>query len=731
MGTQLQTPRLVDLAWQYLVDAGQRHVLFWDILRKRGNVYRDHLKDGQPPVLVFDHEIIMDGRELTPPSNYKLASIFPPEGCTVDPKQRPVIVIDPRAGHGPGIGGAKRNSEIGIALAACHPVYFILFDTDPVARQTVADVIDSQVTFIEEVMRRHPDSPKPSVAGNCQAGWALAILAADRPGTTGPIVLNGSPLSYWAGLEGKDTMRYLGGMLGGVWVNAWLADLGAGTFDGANLVLNFEMMNPSNTFWRKQYHVWANVDSEEQRYLDFERWWNGYFNLTKEEIHFIVDNLFIDNRLEMGSLVLRDGKALRLKDIQEPIVVFCSSGDQITPPQQALNWIVHTWDSVDEIKHRGQVVVYMIHPFIGHLGIFVSGKVAAKEHKAMINSFDMIEMLPPGLYEMVFENDEKNIDPRSEYLIRFEEREIEDIIALDDHMTEEEEHFPLASAVSQRNDAIYDTFISPWVRAMMTPMGADILRQLHPMRVSRYGLSDLNPLLWPFASAARQVKKQRAPAAADNPFLGWERAVAKSIETSLENYRLASSFWVESAFQMLYGDRSPLNWFYPETSSTPTSTAELLEQRLIKRQKLKAQHQHWLGKMREGGFLEGVVRAVVAITAANEILERETYMRLMEMAQRHSRLKTVEPTDFRRIVREQSQILQANPPMARETLRDLLTSDKDRADLLEICTYVFEHNDLYEETRDMIRRLRQIIPPPKQARRARTAPEPEGGDCVC
>jgi hypothetical protein len=726
MGAQIEAAGLVKQARDYLVDAGQRYVIFWDIVRKRGNLYRDHLKAGQPPVLVFDHEIIMDGHDLTPPSNYKLARIIPPEGNKVDPKQRPVIVIDPRAGHGPGIGGAKRDSEIGIALKAGHPVYFILFDKDPVAHQTVADVEETQIAFIEEVARRHPHSAKPSVAGNCQAGWALAILAADRPGTTGPIVLNGSPLSYWAGLEGKDTMRYLGGMLGGVWVNALLADLGGGIFDGANLVLNFEAMNPVNTFWKKQYQVWANADSEERRYLDFERWWNGYFNLTKEEIHFIVDNLFIDNRLETGQLVLRGNKKLRLKDIQEPIVVFCSSGDQITPPQQALNWIVHTWNSVEEIKHQGQVVVYMIHPTIGHLGIFVSGKVAVKEHKEMINSFDMIEMLPPGLYEMVFEADEKNVDPRSENLIRFEGREIEDIIALDDHMTEEETLFPLAAAVSQRNDAFYDAYLSAWVKAMMTPMVADTLRQLHPMRVSRYGFSDLNPLLWPFEAAARKVKKQRTPAAPDNLFLGWERAASNWIETGLENYRLASSFGVESAFQMLYSERSPLNWFYPEASPAPLSTEEMLERRLVQKQKSKAKRERWLGKMRQGGFVEGVVRAVVAITAADEILGRETYMRLLEMAQRHERLKTVDPADFRRIVRDQARILQVNPPLAHETLRDLLPCEQDRADLLEICTYVFEHDDLYEETRDMIRRLRQIIPPPKK--NGCTCTAPEGGE---
>ena len=51
---------------------------------------------------------------------------------TTDPRKRPFIVVDPRAGHGPGIGGMKQDSEIGVALAAGHPCYFVGFLPEPV-----------------------------------------------------------------------------------------------------------------------------------------------------------------------------------------------------------------------------------------------------------------------------------------------------------------------------------------------------------------------------------------------------------------------------------------------------------------------------------------------------------------------------------------------------------------------------------------------------------------------
>jgi hypothetical protein len=70
---------------------------------------------------------VRDGRTLERPVNYVLARILPPDGTKIDPTKAPVIIVDPRAGHGPGIGGMKRDSEVGVALSAGHPCYFVGF----------------------------------------------------------------------------------------------------------------------------------------------------------------------------------------------------------------------------------------------------------------------------------------------------------------------------------------------------------------------------------------------------------------------------------------------------------------------------------------------------------------------------------------------------------------------------------------------------------------------------
>jgi hypothetical protein len=80
--------------------------------------------------------------------------------------------------------------------------------------------------------------------------------------------------------------------------------------------------------------------------------------------------------------------------------VFASWGDNITPPQQALNWILDTYSDESEIEIRGQRIVYMVHEKVGHLGIFVSSKIAKKEHTEVASTLKTIEALAPGLYEM-------------------------------------------------------------------------------------------------------------------------------------------------------------------------------------------------------------------------------------------------------------------------------------------------------------------------------------------
>ena len=142
----------------------------------------------------------MDGRTLERPVNYGSGQGRPAGGVEVDLTKRPFVVVDPRAGHGPGIGGFKADSEIGVAFKAGHPCYFVGFLPEPMPGQTIEDIARAEAKFLEKVIELHPDAEgKPCVIGNCQAGWAMMMLAAIRPELFGPLIVAGSPLVILGG----------------------------------------------------------------------------------------------------------------------------------------------------------------------------------------------------------------------------------------------------------------------------------------------------------------------------------------------------------------------------------------------------------------------------------------------------------------------------------------------------------------------------------------------------
>jgi pimeloyl-ACP methyl ester carboxylesterase len=697
----------------YCQDSFQRSVLFFDVLRKRGNNYLDHLRAEQPPVLAFDYEMIMDARTFDEPANYALVRIIdrraesgsdrrkpPPKGPkntkerrqktgdqrhrTLTAEQlpeaskRPIIIFDPRAGHGPGIGGSKKDSQIGMAMDAGHPAYFLIFFTRPMPGQTLAHVRNAQIRFVEEVRRRHPKAPRPAIIGNCQGGWAAALVGAKRPDLVGPMAFNGSPLSYWGGVEGVNPMRYAGGLLGGTWASSLLSDLGNGYFDGAHIVANFENLNPANTLWTKQYNLYANIDTEEARYLNFEKWWGGFFLLGEKEMHQIVDGLFIGNKLERGEFEIEEGGHVDLKRNKNHVVVFASFGDNITPPQQAFNWICKTYGTVEEIKRRGQVIAYIDHSEIGHLGIFVSAKIARKEHKGIIASFSMLDNIPPGLYHMRIVGDKKT---HGEYTAEYTEKNMDDIWAMDDG-TEDEVPFLTVRNLSEMLDLLYRTTLSPAIRSLNNDATAEALRQLHPLRMQRYLISDLNPWIAPVAAWAAPFRNShRKPASPDNPYCLLEKAFSDATIRTLNLWRDLRDAASEFLFKSIY--ENPIMEQFagspsPEEAPPPPESSDQNEDR------------RWHAMMEEGGFEEAVVRSLIAVLYADGRVSSKGHETINRIFAKSQRMKEVDTKKMRQMVHEQARIIETDAEQAVNTLPYLLPGKKDRVKTLTILEEVIQ-----------------------------------------
>jgi len=664
--------------WDYWLDRTQRTVLLLDVMRERGNATLDHTQQGKPALLTFESEMILDGRTFDRPANYALLKVKARDHMKVDPKKRPYIIVDPRAGHGPGVGGFKEDSQIGMAMRSGHQCYLVTFFPDPVPGQTIADVHHVETIFVHHVRTLHADANKPVVIGNCQGGWAVAILCAGAPEDFGPIMLTGAPLSYWAGAEGDSPLRYLGGLIGGSWSLSLVGDLGNGIFDGANLVTNFETMNPSNSLWAKNYGLFRKIDTEAKRYLEFEKWWGAFFLSNIEEVRFIVNELFTSNKLAQGRLVQRAGDdPIDLRNIKSPIIVFCSWGDNITPPAQALHWILDTYPTDEDLLANEQTIIYMLHKTVGHLGIFVSGDVNRKEHAEVVRTLEMVEMLPPGLYEMTINDkepghaDDELIAHR--YSVKFQERKLQDIRDMGG-TPKDQKPFEAAARLSEMNERTYLKYVSPFVRMVANEPTAALMRTLHPGRVRQYLFSDrVNPAMNVVKAAAEQVRKNRHPVADDNPLVALEQAFSDTLVRSLDLFRDVRDNSQELLFKLIFedpfvqralgvtGDRSA------ERGDEAERRAQLAE----KIEELKAREV-------QGGTLEAFVRICAYIHKGQPAAEERGFKALKQIydeAHEDTRKTLVE---FKDAVRQQTFLVRLDEQHALETLTVLLKDKEHR-----------------------------------------------------
>jgi pimeloyl-ACP methyl ester carboxylesterase len=690
-------------AMDYAVDATQRSILFWDTMRRAGNTFVEHEKAGCPPVLVFEWEMMVDGRTLPRPSNYALVRIKPPADFPkTNAKMRPFVIIDPRAGHGAGIGGFKSDSQVGVALRRGHPVYFVVFFKDPEPGQTILDITTAERAFLRKVHELHPEAAKPVVIGNCQGGWAVMMLGASDPELMGPLVLNGAPLSYWAGERGRNPMRYTGGLAGGSWPAALLADLGNGKFDGANLVLNFEALSPANTWFKKYWSLYEKADTESERFLEFERWWGGYFLMNREEIRWIVENLFIGDRFARGEISAGPGKAgatFNMRAIKSPIIVFASAGDNITPPGQALRWIADVYRDEKEIKALGQTIVYLVHDDIGHLGIFVSGAVAKKEHSEIANTLETIEAVAPGLYEMRITS-AAGTGANAGYQVELVSRTIADIRAISGEA--ENEAFPAVAKISAANQTLYDLFVSPAVRQMTNERSAELRRQMHPLRARRYLLSDQNPFMAPFAHAAERVKANRSPATPGNPFLEAERTFAERVEGALDAWRDWRDAWTELAFHGVYGTLAALG------VSEATAEAEAVEsaEALADAPEVRAA----LARIAEGGHAEAVIRMMVMLARARGGVRRAALARSQAVLTGEAPFAEMTAAARQALIREQTLVVEMAPEEALHALPKLLPTPEERRRALDVVEGVAgPEEDIGESARAMLARIRAAL----------------------
>jgi hypothetical protein len=258
-----------------------------------------------------------------------------------------------------------------------------------------------------------------------------------------------------------------------------------------------------------------------------------------------------------GGTKAKGGKAFDLRDIKAPIVLFASMGDNITPPQQAFNWVADVYGSTEEIKARGQVIVGLLHQDVGHLGIFVSGKVAKKEHAQIVSVLKSIETLTPGLYGMAIK-ERKGRAGAIEYEVEFREHTLEEIVArLNKFERADEKPFEaVAGGLRLQPACLRD------VHAAAGPVHVQrIHREASPAVPSAAPHSDghCRTSIRGSAGSDRRPEWSRRSARQwrrTTPSSSLEKAASSAISASLEYYRGVRDAASEAAFFQTYGTSS-------------------------------------------------------------------------------------------------------------------------------------------------------------------------------
>jgi hypothetical protein len=355
--------------------------------------------------------------------------------------------------------------------------------------------------------------------------------------------------------------------------------------------------------------------------------------------------------------------------------VFCSKGDNITPPQQALGWILDLYRDVNEIRSYGQTIVYTIHETVGHLGIFVSGGIARKEHSEFSSNIDLIDVLPPGLYEAVFEaktdTTQSSDLAAGQWVMRCEQRTLDDIRALGANDAADERRFATAARVSEMNLALYRTFMQPAVRAMFPPAVAEALHNMHPLRLQYSLFSDENPFMAPVAAWAKQVQQNRAPAAKDNPFVALQEAMSKQIVAGLDAFRDMHDSFGEQLFLAVYGSPAlqaavgidPAETNRPRQAGTSPLHRQLVDGRIAE---LKAQ-------MTQGGIREGLVRAMLWVGMPRAAVDERGFEAIRRIRAAHAGSQSL--AEFKDMVRDQFLMLLIDENAAIASLPPLLPDD--------------------------------------------------------
>jgi hypothetical protein len=259
------------------------------------------------------------------------------------------------------------------------------------------------------------------------------------------------------------------------------------------------------------------------------------------------------------------------------------------------------------------------------------------------------------------------------------------------------------AAVSEFNERAYELFARPLVQAMTGETTARLLRDFHPLRASRWSWSDFNPMTWWLPGAAEAVRSARQQTDAANPWQAAEKAGSELLSASLDYYREVRDAFSEASFFHTYGNLLALGT--AEHHQTQRQAA------LVDARELPAVKQA-LAEMDHGGYREAVVRMLLlgrSARAAGQRVELDDIAEVRRILREAPDFQGLNADDVRRLLHEQSLIVEFARERALETLPALLPSADERQRALALVDKVGAAANAGDREREMLLELHQRL----------------------
>ncbi len=335
------------------------------------------------------------------------------------------------------------------------------------------------------------------------------------------------------------------------------------------------------------------------------------------------------------------------------------------------------------------------------MAIFTATKVGKREDELFVENMDSIDILPPGLYELVVdtpEGEEVSGKLRSHY----EARTIEDIRALGYNSVEDDRAFATVAKASEALSYMYDKLVHPWFNIYNTPEVADRLKNFRPLRLSYTLFADsVNPWMKFFEDAAVKAEQERVQLDESNLFLQMQQESSNFITQYLQNIANFRDSIREQMFFNIWSN--PLvQKFWGTDSGAPRYTPSMTQ---FDRDELMKNYQAEIKRnLPVRNKVEALFRFIALIQAQRNKLQEFVIRVLVHKA------RELEPKwsdrDFHEVIKAQAMVVRNDPDAALIALKSFVDKANNTAELSATVRDVIDKiGDLPTEVMDIARSI--------------------------